>query len=246
MGTRIECIALVALMEYTQCMGYFRSKTSSWLALVLIAMLQLGHFGCGGKPIEEGDPGDLFKEAEEDINSDHYQLAVDKLKVIKNKYPYSKYALDASLRLADVYFLQESYVEAALAYESFRDLHPKHPKAAYAMFRIGLSYYNDLPSTIARDLADAKKAEDAFNDFIHHFPSDPNVAEAKKDLAEARGQMADKELYIGDFYFKRHFYDSAKGRYEKIVEIYPEAHAADTAREKLAKIEKDNLHNEEP
>ena len=62
---------------------------------------------------------------------------IDKLKIIKNKYPYSKYALDASLRLADVYFLQESYTEAALAYESFRDLHPKHEKVPYAMFRIG-------------------------------------------------------------------------------------------------------------
>jgi outer membrane protein assembly factor BamD len=222
-----------------------RFKSSDLLALLLVLMLQLGHWGCSGKSVEEGDPGDLFKEAEEDINSDHYQLAVDKLKIIKNKYPYSKYALDASLRLADVYFLQESYVEAALAYESFRDLHPKHPKVAYAMFRVGLSYFNDLPSTILRDLADAKKAEAAFNDFLHQFPADPNAAEAKKDLAESRKQLADKELYIGDFYFKRHFYDSAKGRYEKLIEIYPEAAAADSAREKLGKIEKENLHNEE-
>lgn len=222
-----------------------RFKNSHWLALLLIAMLQLGHWGCSGKAVEDGDPSELYKDAEDDINSDHYQLAVDKLKIIKNKYPYSKFALDASLRLADVYFLQESFVEAALAYESFRDLHPKHPKVAYATFRIGLSYYNDLPSTVARDLVDAKKAEDAFNTFLHTFPSDPNAAEAKKDLTESRRQLAEKELYIGDFYFKRHFYDSAKGRYEKLIEMYPEATAADKAKDKLGQIEKENLHNEE-
>ena len=216
-----------------------------WLVLLLFGMIQIGHLGCSGKSVEDGDPAELYKEAEEDISSDHYQLAVDKLKIIKNKYPYSKFALDASLRLADVYFLQESFTEAALAYESFRDLHPKHEKVAYAMFRIGLSYYNDLPSTVARDLTDANKAQDAFNEFLRRFPADPNAAEAKKDLTDSRKQLAEKELYIGNFYYKRHFFDSAKSRYEKLLQLYPETTPAGEAKEKLARIEKESLHNEE-
>src|SRR5437870_1063058 len=82
--------------------------------------------GCSGKAIDENDPGALYGEAEEDIKNDHYQIAIDKLRAIKNKYPYSKFAVDAQLRIADVYFLQESWGEAATSYEAFRDLHPKH------------------------------------------------------------------------------------------------------------------------
>jgi outer membrane protein assembly factor BamD len=217
----------------------------AFLVLALLGVLQVSHFGCSGKSVEDGDPSELYKEAEEDISSDHYQLAVDKLKVIKNKYPYSKFALDASLRLADVYFLQESFTEAALAYESFRDLHPKHERVPYAMFRVGKSYYNDIPSAVSRDLTPATKAQDAYNDFLRRFPNDPNAPEARKDWADIRRQLAEKELYIANFYYKRHFYDSAKNRFEKLLQLYSDTPTAEEAKDKLAKIEKDNLHNEE-
>jgi outer membrane protein assembly factor BamD len=219
-----------------------RGLTAIMLGLVLI---QVGHFGCSGKPIEEQDPGAIYKAAEDDISTDHYLLAIDKLRLIKNKYPYSKYALDAQLRLADVYFMQESYAEAALAYESFRDLHPKHEKVGYAMFRVGLSYYKDIPSPLSRDLTPAQKAVDAFNDFLHRFPADPNMKEATDDLADCRKQLAEKELYIANFYFKRNFFDSAKGRYRKLIDLYPETDAAKEAQTKLSKIEQENLHNTE-
>jgi hypothetical protein len=49
--------------------------------------------------------------------------------------------------------------------------------------------------------------------------------------------LAEKELYIGDFYFKREVYDSAKPRYKKIVELYPETPSAKMAEEKLARID---------
>jgi len=113
------------------------------------------------------------------------------------------------------------------------------------MFRIGLSYYNDAPTNVARDLSSDQKAEDAFNNFLIHFPNDPSAAEARKDLAASREQLAEKELYIGNFYFKRDFYDSARGRYEALLSLYPETQAAKEARSKLDKIEKENLHNED-
>jgi outer membrane protein assembly factor BamD len=222
-----------------------RISLSTIFMLLLLGSIQVSHFGCSGKSVEDGDPSELYKEAQEDIDSDHYQMATDKLKIIKNKYPYSKFALDASLRLADVYFMQESYTEAALAYESFRDLHPKHEKVPYAMFRIGKSYFMDMPSTVERDLTPAQKAQDAYNDFLHKFPNDANVAEARKDLAETRKQLSSKELFVANFYYKRHFYDSAKSRYEKLLDMYPDSPFVTEARDKLANIEKGGLHNEE-
>src|SRR5436305_4595321 len=99
--------------------------------LTVLVLLSILYAGCAGTPVDENDPASLFKDAESDIQSDHYQIAVEKLRSIKNKFPYSKYALDAQLRIADVYFLEESYAEAAAAYETFKDLHPKHEKAGY-------------------------------------------------------------------------------------------------------------------
>src|SRR6478735_2734813 len=143
-------------------MNRFASARSTIFALLLLAAFSR----CAGKTVDENDPGELYKEAEEEISSDHYQLAIDKLRSVKNRFPYSKYATDAQLRIADVYYLQELYAEAALSYESFRDLHPKHEKTPYAMFRIGKSYFSDIPANIARDLTPAYRAQDAFKEYL--------------------------------------------------------------------------------
>jgi outer membrane protein assembly factor BamD len=208
------------------------------LVASMLLLTLLGGFGCSTTPVDENDPKSLMKDAEEEISSDHYQIAVEKLKVIKNKFPYSKQATEAHLRIADVYFLQDSFAEAAAVYESFRDLHPKHEKTAYAMFRLAKSYFNDIPSPISRDLTPATRAMDAYLDFTRRYPLAPENEEAKKDIAEIRNLLAEKEVYVADFYFKRGFYDSAKPRYKKVLELYPETRVAKQAEEQLAEIAK--------
>ncbi len=206
-----------------------------FLALIIVSLIY--QLGCSSAQVNDNDPSSLFKEAEEEVQSDHYQLAIDKLRIIKNKFPYSKFAVDAQLKIADVFFLQESYAEAAASYETFRELHPKHEKAAYSMFRAGKSYYNDIPGNVARDLTTAHKALDSYGDFLRRFPSSTDAPAAQKDVVDIRRLLAEKELYIGDFYFVRNFYDSAKPRYKKIIELYSETEAAKKALEKLKKIE---------
>lgn len=215
----------------------FRMRIAPLLGLALLAATPSFFAGCSSAPVSENEPERLYKDALDDINSDHYQIAIEKLKLIRNKFPYSSYATEAQLKIADVYYLQESYAEAALAYEAFRDLHPKHEKVPYAMFRAAKSYFNDAPGTVARDQTTVQKALDAYNEFLKRFPQAPEATEARKDVAEARRTLAEKELYIGDFYFKRDFYDSAKPRYQKILNLYPETDAAKQAQEKLAKID---------
>src|SRR5690242_7436832 len=94
-------------------------------ALALLTLIAVHWIGCASNPVDENDAASLLKDAEEDIQSDHYQIALEKLRIIKNKFPYSKYAVDAQLRIADVFFLQEAYADAAASYEAFRDLHPR-------------------------------------------------------------------------------------------------------------------------
>ncbi len=211
-----------------------------WLRLIACTLLLavsspfLG--GCAGPTVDENDPSYLYKEAEDDISGNRYLLAIDKLRLIKNKYPYSKFSVDAQLRIADVYFLQESYGEAALAYEAFRDLHPKHAKAAYATFRMAKAYFLDAPPNVARDQASMQKAMEAYSDFLKRFPEATEATEARNDLNQAKRQLAEKELYIGNFYFKRQVFGAARARFSKLVALYPDTDAAKEAQQKLAQI----------
>ncbi|MBY0469810.1 outer membrane protein assembly factor BamD [bacterium] len=201
------------------------------LALVVTA-------GCAGKAINENDPASLYEGAESNIKDDQYLIALEKLRVIRNKFPYSKYAVLAQLRIADVYFLQESFGEAAAAYETFRDLHPKHEKVDYAMFRTAKSYYLDMPDPVARDMTPAQKAENAYNSFLTKFSMSPNAAEARKDLIDVRGKLAEKEIYIANYYFGQAKFESARGRYQKIVDAYSDTKYAEEAKQKLEKAKK--------
>ncbi len=199
-------------------------------------LLVFGMARCASVDISGNDPAKIYEEAEQDIKNDKLLTAVDRLKLVKNKFPYSHYAVDAQLRLADVYFLQESYAEAAASYEVFRDLHPKHPRTPYAMYRVAKSHYMDAPSNNARDLTSAQHAVDAYNDFLKRFPDAEESAEARKDLTECREKLAAKELYIADFYFKDDFHGSARARYEKVIALYPDTKAGREALEKLPKV----------
>lgn len=188
-----------------------------------VAILAAFHAaGCSGKKVDDGNPQELYKDAEDDINDKRYVMALDKLKSLKNKFPYSHLATQAKLRIADVYYEEESFIEAAGAYESFRDMHPKHEKADYVLFRIGESYFNQLPSSVDRDMSPAGKAIDSYREMLALYPNSQFAPEAKKHLNESIERLADKEKYVADFYFRNEQYDSAAGRYEKITLKYPD------------------------
>jgi outer membrane protein assembly factor BamD len=142
----------------------------------------------------------------------------------------------AQVRLADVYFLQESFNEAAVAYETFRDLHPKHELVPYALFRTGRSYFRDAPTEIARDLGPASRAVEAYREFLKRFPNHSLSEDAHKELDEALELLARKENYIAQFYRREGQVKAAKARLEFLVATYPETATAKEARKTLQEL----------
>jgi outer membrane protein assembly factor BamD len=212
-------------------------KTRIWMALFFTAPAFVLGVGCSSTEVNSEDPVALSKEIDELVEGSRYTLALEKLQELKNRHPYSPEARDAQLRMADVYFLQENFSEAAATYEAFRDLHPKHPKVRYAMYRTGLAYFNDIPSLRARDLTPAFKAQGAFKEFLNQFTDGEFVVDAKAKLVETRDALAEKELYIANFYYKRDEYEAAKGRYTKIISFYSDTKSLAEAETKLKVVE---------
>tara|TARA_B110001454_G_scaffold218991_1_gene249002 strand:+ start:34081 stop:34872 length:792 start_codon:yes stop_codon:yes gene_type:complete len=162
-----------------------------------------------------------FAVAQEYEKDERFEEAIKKYSDVKNKYPYSQFATKAELAIADVYYKQESYGEAQINYQTFRELHPTHPQIDYVIFRTGLSFYQQLPETIDRDLSLANDAITAFDEVMKRFPKSEFVNEAKEKKETSLKKLAEKEDYVGDFYFKRKIYDSALLRYEFLVANYP-------------------------
>ncbi len=163
----------------------------------------------------------LFNRGVELEKNERYEEAVERFKEVRNKFPYSKVTTDAELKIADCYFKQESFPEAQVAYQSFKDLHPKHTTIDYVTFQLAMSYYNQLPPTTDRDLTISQKAITYFDEVITSFPNSKYFKEAKDKKQDVRSKLAAKEEYIADFYFKRQKFESALGRYENLLEEFP-------------------------
>lgn len=177
--------------------------------------------GCATASANPEDPEGLYKEAEEALKDEHYLIAMERFRDVKNRFPYSSRAVDSELRIADTYFAQESYLEAESAYEIFRELHPTHPKGDYVQFQIGMSYFNQIPSHSGRDLSAAYRAIDAFTVLIDKYKSSPLAADAKQRIAQARAKLAEYQHYVADFYYLRWHYLSASYRYAALLQEYP-------------------------
>ncbi len=204
-----------------------------WKLFVLGPVLVFLMASCVSKPVNEADPKEMYEDAEVDIEGNLFLLALDKLRVVRSKFSYSNYGALAQLRIGDVYFLQDSFPEAAVAYEGFYELYPKHAKAPYALFRAGESHYSDIPATTARDLKSAESAIQWLGTYLARFPRGEYSDRARDLRQKAYDKLAEKELDTARFYLKRKKLPAARGRLEKLLELYPGSSYSDQARELL-------------
>ena len=212
------------------------TKKIRWFSFLALALSLTLHVGCSSKKINENDPKEMFDDAESDIKNDRYLLALDKLRVVKSKFAYTSYGALAQLRIADIYFLQESYPESASSYETFVELYPKHEKASYALFKAGESQFLDIPSNIARDLKSADSAIHTLDLYTSKYPSGEFLQKSLQMRQLAYERLAEKELSIAQFYIKRKKPDSARLRLNKILDNYSHSSSAEKAKELLKSL----------
>ena len=195
------------------------SKASLRMTGALLASLFI--LSCASKKGEIIPPEQVdLNRGKEFQQAGRYELAIEQFSQIKHKYPLSPAATEAELELAETLFLQGSYIEAQAAFETFRDLHPTHPKVDFAAFQTGMSYFNQIPSTIDRDLTPAIETIKALNEFIEIYPKSTYVSEAEEKKELCRKKLAEKELYIADFYLKREHYRAAERRLKTVLRQY--------------------------
>lgn len=164
-----------------------------------------------------------LKKAKSFQDAGRYDLALEKFEMIKNKYPLTAEATEAELQIAETYYLQGSYVEALAYFQSFQNLHPHHRKIDWVTFRIAMCHYQQIPSTIDRDLTPATKAVEAFSEFLATYPKSSYAKEALDHKKNCLKRLSEKEFYIANFYFDRKKYQAALGRFQNILKQYPQA-----------------------
>ncbi|HND85437.1 MAG TPA: outer membrane protein assembly factor BamD [Pseudobdellovibrionaceae bacterium] len=200
---------------HTNINKYTMGKSVSIQTLVFVFFLG-GLSACSSMLANSDTPEGAFAVAQNYENSDRYEEAIQRYQEIKNKYPYSTFAIKSELAIADVYYKQESFGEAQIAYQTFRELHPKHAQSDYVQYRYAMSIFSQLPDTIDRDLSLAPSAIKEFNQLAKEYPQSQYIQEANDKKQACLRMLAEKEDYIASFYLKRKIYESALSRFEDL------------------------------
>lgn len=193
-------------------------------AIMLLVLLN----GCStidtmlGRGVEdETDAGELMSQGNENLSQGRYKDAVDAFQKIKDRFPYSKHAVNAELKMADALYLQEEYEQAYTAYDEFEKLHPKHKDMPYVIYQKGMSNFSQIKSK-DREQVHTLKAKEEFERLIKRYPRDEYANKARKNLRECLIYLAEYELYVANFYYKQGRYRAALGRYAYILNNYPD------------------------
>jgi outer membrane protein assembly factor BamD len=195
------------------------------LAAIMLVFLLSGcsyvdkFLGRGGE--DETDAGELMAQGNENLSKGRYKEAVEAFQKVKDKFPYSKHAVIAELKMADALYLQEEYEMAYTAYDEFEKLHPKHKDIPYVIYQKGMSNFSQIKSK-DREQAHTFKAKEEFERVIKRFPRDEYANKARKNLRECLIYLAEYELFVANFYYKQGRYRAALGRYTFIINNYPD------------------------
>ncbi|HXE96893.1 MAG TPA: outer membrane protein assembly factor BamD [Dongiaceae bacterium] len=188
-------------------------------AVLASALLQ----GCSTPQVKK--PADvLYKEGEQLFQDGKYEEAIAQWKKVKETFQSTELSTKAELGIANAYFLNKDYIEAAAGYEDFRKLHPKHPQADFTLYRQGLSYFNEIHG-IDTDQTPVKNAQKTFSSYLALYPAGAQLAEVQEKNRECRDLQLQYELYVGRFYLKTDEYKAAIARFEESLKMF-----SDTAR----------------
>jgi outer membrane protein assembly factor BamD len=190
-------------------------KISLIIPVVIVVVLT----GCAGKK-EVFDAAAVFKDAEESMQKHAFEKARKGYQQIQEKSPDKSYDAALMLRVADTYFGEEKYDEALVEYQAFLNYHPMSKDAAYAQYQIAMCSFNQF-TTIDRDPNPTRTALKEYEKLLQKYPKSIYEGDARGKITICRDRIAEYELYVGRFYYKKGSYKSAIGRLEKLLHDYP-------------------------
>ncbi|GAQ95102.1 outer membrane protein assembly factor BamD [Thermodesulfovibrio aggregans] len=181
-------------------------------------------FSCGGKETvkkEEFDPVLYLKKADELVSKKEYEEARKLLLEIKNRESAKEYAPLAQLKIADSYLKEDETELAITEYRRFLELYPESTYAPYAQYSIAMAYFRQIESP-ERGAGTAQKALEEFLKLEKMYPRHPYGEILPLRIQKCRNIIAEGELLIGKFYYKKGSYKAAIGRFEGIAKNYPD------------------------
>ena len=196
------------------------------VALLLIIALAWACASVKEKP--EPTAEENYRMGMERFEKKKYQDAIPFFQKILQNYPFSIYAIQAELKIAESYFLDKKYVEALIHLQGFRELHPTNEHIPYVIWMKAVAYSEEFRS-IDRDVSAMENAKRELLELTTRFSESPYAREAAALLETLNGRLAAHDFYVARYYYRGANYDAALSRLQRILDEYPIEGVADRA-----------------
>ncbi len=189
-----------------------------YIPLVLNICFILLLSACGNKNVTV-DVGELFSKAQIAMQEKNYRTAIDLYSQIQRDFPFSDYALEAELSLADAYYLNEDYLDAAASYKLFNELHPRTEASSYVLFQTAMSL-SRVNNSVDRTVSEAEEAVSYFEQVMILYPNTNFARQAPEEIIKAKTKVAERELYLAEVFWNMGNKSAAYARYAYVLENF--------------------------
>jgi outer membrane protein assembly factor BamD len=200
--------------------------------LFLAALLAVG--GCSSPPQEDPNSTQavekLYAEGKDEMASGAFDRAAKIFERIEGRAAGTLLAQQASLDLAFAQFRSGEKALALATLDRFIRLHPSSPALDYAYYLRGIVNFNDnlgVMSAISRqDLSErdqqaSREAFQAFRQVVEQFPQSRYASDSKQRMDYIVNSLAEYELHVARYYFRRGAYVAAANRAQTVIQEYP-------------------------
>jgi outer membrane protein assembly factor BamD len=209
----------------------------STLTLLLIAGVLAA---CGSTPrYDERDSAEkLYADARDDMSAGSYDRAIKTLEKVEGRAAGTLLAQQAQLELAYAYWKTGERAQAQSTLDRFIKLHPSSPALDYAMYLKGLVHFNDnlgILSAISRqdiserDQQASRDAYQAFKQLVDQFPNSKYAADARVRMDYIVNALAQYELHVARYYYRRGAYVAAANRAQQALREYQQTPSIEEA-----------------
>ena len=204
--------------EYRRATGAFA------LALTLVTAA-----ACGSKQVTpalgQADADVfLYQRGSELLAKKNWLTAREYFRRLVDSYPQSRLRADAKLGIGDSYIGEgriESYILGANEFREFLNFFPTHPRADYAVYRLGYAHYKQMLKP-QRDQTATQEAIVELKRFLDGFPDSKYRPEVEKLYREARDRLSEHEFHVGLLYYRIRNPVGAVGRFTELLKADPE------------------------
>lgn len=183
---------------------------------------------------EDRSARQLYQKANGEMRANRLLDAIESYSLLESRYPFGRYAQQAQLELAFLYYRRSNMDAAISSADRFIKLNPQHPHVDYAYYMKGLANFDKsktllnfiLPRNPSnKDPAPLLASFEIFKELIQKFPDSDYADDAKQRMIYLRNELAEHELTVADFYMRRGAYVAAANRAKYVMEKYQGAPA---------------------